>query len=162
MSSRYFYAVVSMHELISWDETQSCARPNAFLARILSIFHLKLDLLSLHDYYFESVRVGQGDVFVYRNKATSPDLVAFDLYKEPSDQLDLISMAVVCRPELANEARDNIRSFYDAADCKLCLEESNISGKVIEMIAESNYPKEFPNSNYRQKLRTHLAEPSSI
>lgn len=162
MTSRYFYVVVSANDLIEWDEDAQCAHPNRYLANILAAFHLQLDLLTVHDHYFDGIRVGQGDVFLYRETSSSQNLLALDLYKEPSDQLDLISMAIVSSTELAETVRDNVRAFYDGAQCKVCLEESNISGKVIEMIAESNYPKTFEHSNYRQQLRVRLAKPSSI
>ncbi|MDX1695413.1 MAG: hypothetical protein R3208_16745 [Ketobacteraceae bacterium] len=156
IESRYFFAIVSANDLIVWHEADQCALPNPHLDLVIRDFSLDLNLLAVHDHYFDAVIVGQGDVFVYKTTQNAENLLAFDLFKEPSDQSDLIRVAVRSSSELVPRVRSNFRAFYDSAGCQVCLEESAISGKVIEMIDAANYPRDMSRSGYRQKLRACL------
>ena len=92
-------------------------------------------------------------MFLYEAVEGARNVIAFDLYKEPLDQMDLIRISVRCNSQALDNVRKYARQFYDSASCQLCMEEANISAKVIETLDRSSYPKLYQQSNYRQRLR---------
>lgn len=156
IESEYFFAVVSMTDFLDWDESENCCGANQYLKKVVESLNVQLDLVRLHDFYFDNILVGRGDVHLYKESPDAESFIAVDLFKEPTDQLDLVSISVRCNTSRLKDIRLNMRSFFDSASCKVLLEETNISPRIIEKIDPENYPRIFDVSNYRQKLRTYF------
>lgn len=155
IESEYFFMVVSMADILQWDESEMECRPNVYLAKVLECLNVDIDLLALYDNYLNKVMVGRGDVYLYKEQAESDSFIAFDLFKEPSDQLDLINISIRCNSESLPDVRANVRYFFDSCATKISLEESNLSARVIDKVDVNNYPRVIEVSNYRQRLKVY-------
>ncbi|WP_395675939.1 hypothetical protein [Inquilinus sp.] len=129
---------------------------NPFLQEILDEFGIDLDLKDFHDRYFDDIKIGNGDVFLYSNQRNSENLFVVDLFRDIDDQLDSISFGIRCEKTLHPFVRKRVLRFFDSASCQFSLEESSHSQKLRKMIDKGNYPKliEYPECNrtYLQQL----------
>lgn len=144
-----FDICVSISDLVSWMEDEHAA--NADLASALSIAGLDLDLTKLYDCYVEGTPIGAGDVYVY-SSAVSKSLLAINLYRGLTDQLDLITASLRVDPNLIELLLPQLRRFFDAAECQVLFNQSSHSMQLRSMLDKSRYPLLVDESEYRQQL----------
>lgn len=147
-----FDICVSMSDLVSWTEDEQF--PNADLKAALSAAGIELDVAKLHDFYFDSTPIGAGDVHVC-SSAANESTVAIDLYRELTDQLDLIVVCLKIDKALLNIALPLLRRFFDAAECQVLFSETNHSTRFRSLTDESRYPLLVGENGYRQQIIFH-------
>lgn len=144
-----FDICVSISDLVSWVKDEHS--PNADLAAALSLAGIDLDLAKLYDCYIERTPIGTGDVHVY-SSALNKGLLVIDLYRDLTDQLDLISASLRVDRDLVESLLPRLRRFFDAADCQVLFSQSNHSRQLRLLLDESRYPLLVDESGYRQHL----------
>ncbi|WP_047304861.1 hypothetical protein [Pseudomonas fluorescens] len=148
-----FDICVSMPDFVTWAEDRHL--PNADLAAALSTLGIALDINQLYTRYFDDTPVGTGDVHVYPSTG-SQSLLVIDLYRDPTDQLDIVSVSLKIEPALLPLALPLLRGFFDAAECQVAFRQSSHSQQLRSLIDESRYPAPSDESGYHQQLIVHL------
>lgn len=144
-----FDICVSMSDLVSWVGDEHS--PNADLEAALSAAGIELDIAKLYDHYFEDTPIGAGDVHVY-SSAVSESLLVIDLYRDMTDQLDLITASLRIDKTQLNFSTPLLRLFFDAAECQVLFSQSTHSKRLHSLIDESRYPFLINESGYRQQI----------
>jgi hypothetical protein len=149
LNSLHFCIAVSVSDLFVWSDAGEVVSAKESLTDLMQALDVKCDAVDLLHKY-DGVPSGQGDMYVYDGGAKDTEL-AFNLYKEPSDQLDLIS--VYCRTQTFNSAaRAAFRSLFDAAQYQVHYEEANRLDRVVQFLNRSAYPRPIGDAGYMQQL----------
>lgn len=129
--------------------------PNANLKTALEAMHINLNLCGLCDYYFDEIAVGTGDILVFTSSRFTETYFIADLYREMTDQLDIVTFYVSCpHQEVFEQVKPYLRSFFDQASCQISYEESNISmtaGSIYECRSDDTH-RVIKETGYRQKV----------
>jgi hypothetical protein len=145
-----FLMIVSASDLVQWPSKGAPESANPRFADVAKALGVKVDAVALCRMYFEQLQPTEGDVYLHVNSATGA-LLAVDLYKDPTDQLDLIT--VCCRMRSASVAvRHSFRAFFDSVEHQLMYEEGRWIKAVDERIDQAAYPRSVSGSSYSQKL----------
>ncbi|PVZ85491.1 hypothetical protein C9426_19660 [Serratia sp. S1B] len=124
---------------------------NTDLKAALEALHINLNLCDLCDYYFDEIAVGTGDILVFKSSQLTDTYFIADLYREITDQLDMVTFYVNCpHQETYERVQPYLRSFFDHASYQFSYEEScasmvvnnivkNKSGDVYRVIKEAHY-----------------------
>lgn len=148
-----FCLAVSVPDLLTWHgDGESEPSENEVLKTVLKALGVTLDLRTLHAAYFEQTAVGRGDVYVYRSTRDSKNVFAVDLYRDLSDQMDLVTLAVGCEAHCLPIVRSQLRAFFDAASCQVHYEEASYSARLRRMIDPRTYPAILEDSGYAQQM----------
>lgn len=147
-----FDICVSMSDLVSWVGDEHS--PNADLEAALSAAGIELDIAKLYNHYFEDTHIGAGDVHVY-SSAVSDSLMVIDLYRDLTNQLDLITVSLKIDKPLAHLVLPLLRQFFDTAECQVLFSQSTHSKRLHSLIDESRYPVLINESGYRQQIILH-------
>lgn len=147
-----FDICVSMSDLVSWVEDEHS--PNSDLEAALSAAGIDLDIVKLYDDYFECTPIGAGDVHVYSSFANESFMV-IDLYRDLTDQLDLITVSLKIGKPLTHLVLPLLRRFFDAADCQVLFSQSTHSQRLRSLTDESRYPLPMGENGYRQQIIFH-------
>lgn len=148
-----FDICVSMPDFVTW--AQDGPVPNADLAAALNTLGIALDIGKLYTSYFDDTPVGAGDVHIYPG-TESASLLVIDLYRDPTDQLDIVSISLKIEPRLLLLALPHLRGFFDAAECQVAFRQSSHSQQLRALIDETRYPAPADENGYRQQLIAHL------
>jgi hypothetical protein len=141
-----------MSDLVSWVGDEHS--PNADLEAALSAAGIELDIAKLYNHYFEHTPIGAGDVHVY-SSAVSKSLMVIDLYRDLTDQLDLITVSLKIDKPLAHLVLPLLRRFFDAAECQVLFSQSTYSQRLRSLTDESRYPLPMGENGYRQQIIFH-------
>ncbi|MGY2209909.1 hypothetical protein [Pseudomonas pergaminensis] len=147
-----FDICVSMSDLVSWVGDEHS--PNADLEAALSAAGIELDIAKLYNHYFEDTHIGAGDVHVY-SSAVSDSLMVIYLYRDLTDQLDLITVSLKIDKPLAHLVLPLLRRFFDAAECQVLFSQSTHSQRLRSLTDESRYPLPMGENGYRQQIIFH-------
>lgn len=148
-----FDICVSMPDFVTWAEDEHL--PNADLAAALKCMGIALDIIELYTRYFDATPVGTGDVHIYPG-TESASLLVIDLYRDPTDQLDIVSVSLKIEPAAMPLALPHLRGFFDAAECQVAFRQSSHSQQLRSLIDESRYPAPVDESGYQQQLIAHI------
>ncbi|WP_431263012.1 hypothetical protein ACQ859_23510 [Roseateles chitinivorans] len=132
-------------------EVNEQLRPEPELAGLLSDARIELDLVALCNYYLDELRLGGGDVLVFRSSAHAGELIAIDLFREPQDQLDLIYIAYVCDPSRRSVVSSGLLRFFQGCRTQVSYQMSVHHEFVRKMLDVRSYPR-LREKGYRQKL----------
>jgi hypothetical protein len=147
-----FDICVSMSDLVSWVGDEHS--PNADLDAAFIASGIELDIAKLYDHYFDDIPIGAGDVHVY-SSAVSESLLVIDLYRDLTDQLDLITVSLRIDKTQLNLSIPLLRQFFDTAECQVLFSQSTHSKRLHSLIDESRYPLLINESGYRQQIILH-------
>ncbi|WP_426108526.1 hypothetical protein [Pseudomonas sp. TWR1-1-4] len=147
-----FDICVSMPDLVSWGGDEHS--PNADLEAALSSAGIELDIAELYNHYFEDTPIGAGDVHVY-SSAVSESLMVIDLYRDLTDQLDLVTVSLKIDKPLTHLVLPLLRRFFDAAECQVLFSQSTHSQRLRSLTDESRYPLPMGENGYRQQIIFH-------
>ncbi|TLN00171.1 hypothetical protein FDZ73_20235 [bacterium] len=151
--ARDFCLAVSMSDLVTWfGDGDDDFSENEALKAALSALGVTVDLRALYVSYFERTSVGTGDVHVYQPAENSKNVFAVDLYRDLTDQMDIVSFAVGCDEHCLPIVRDKLRSFFDGASCQVHYEEANYLPRLRSMIDAETYPFIIDESGYKQQF----------
>lgn len=146
--SRQFRLVLSLSDLYCWPEDGDDPVLLREWKEIIGL--LRLDesrIAALYDLYFDQTPAGQGDVHVFLNNDQSDGLLAFDLYRDLMDQLDIITVGICVPADVAAQIKSLLRSAFDQASCQILYEEGNSLRNVQQMIELTGYPRALGNFN---------------
>ena len=148
-----FDICVSMPDFITWTEDMHI--PNADLSAALSAMGIALNITDLYDAYFDDTPVGTGDVHIYPSDKNKSFLI-IDLYRDPTDQLDIVTISLKIESELLTLVLPHLRRFFDAAECQVAFRQSSHSQQLRSLMDEGRYPVLIDESGYRQQLVAHI------
>lgn len=142
-----------MSDFVTWVEDECI--PNADLAAALKAMGVTLNITELYDTYFDDTPVGAGDVHIYPS-AENKSFLVIDLYRELTDQLDIVTASLKIESELLTLVLPHLRRFFDAAECQVAFRQSSHSQQLRSLIEEGRYPVLIDESGYRQQLIAHI------
>lgn len=151
ISARDFNLAVSMNDLVTWfgDGDRDFVE-NESLRSAVSALHISVDLRALYVTYFENTPIGTGDVYVYRPEKGRKNVFAMDMYRDLTDQMDIVSFAISCEEHCLPTVRHALRNFFDQASCQVHYEEASYSSRLRSMIDQKCYPRVIKESGYQQ------------
>jgi len=141
-----------MPDFVTWAEDEQI--PNADLAAALKAMGIVLNISELYDTYFDDTPVGAGDVHIYPS-AENESFLVIDLYRDLTDQLDIVSFSLRVEPSVLHLALPHLRRFFDTAECQVAFRQSSHSQQLRSLIDEDRYPVRFDESGYLQTLIVH-------
>ncbi|WP_092295553.1 hypothetical protein [Pseudomonas sp. NFIX28] len=147
-----FDICVSMPDFVTWAEDEHI--PNADLAVALKAMGIALNITELYDTYFDDTPVGAGDVHIYPS-AENESFLVMDLYRDLTDQLDIVSFSLRVDQSALYLALPHLRRFFDAAECQIAFRQSSHSQQLRSLIDGGRYPVLFDESGYLQTLIIH-------
>ncbi|NBF03974.1 hypothetical protein GV819_16900 [Pseudomonas sp. Fl5BN2] len=148
-----FDICISMPDFVTWIEDEHI--PNADLAAALNVMGIMLNITELYDAYFDDTPVGAGDVHIYPSTENESFLV-IDLYRDPTDQLDIVTASLKIEPAVLHLTLPHLRAFFDGAECQVALRQSSHSQQLRSLIDDSRYPALVDESGYQQQLIAHI------
>ena len=89
---------------------------NPNLKKIMEILGLTIDINEINSIY-NNTPCNKGDILVYGNHAKN--CIVFDLYKDPTDQLDVINFGVVCKKSISDKVRELVEAMLNETDKKV-------------------------------------------
>ena len=153
IETHQYYLAVSMSDLVHWhgdgDDDFEASRE---IQSVVDCLGLDVDTKHLYKKYFHETDAGQGDVYAFLNRHESENFLAIDTYREPTDQLDIISIFISASPKLASTVKSKLRKLFDSASCQVVYEEANSLPKIQELLSKNRYPLTIAESGYRQNL----------
>ena len=153
IQARDFCLAVSITDLLAWrGDGDSAPSEHKALKNVLNALGVPVDLRALYAAYVDQTTVGSGDVQVYRPTKDSKNVFAVDLYRDSSDQMDLVTLAVGCDAHCLPVVRSQLRAFFDAASCQVHYEEASFSARLRRMIDPKTYPVTMEDSGYAQQM----------
>ncbi|MEJ7137414.1 hypothetical protein [Amphibiibacter pelophylacis] len=149
--ARDFCLAVSMSDFVTWlsDDDHNFVE-NARFKAALNALGLTVDLRALQVTYFERTPVGTGDVDVYQPSKNSKNVFALNLYRDLTDQMDIVSFGIGCDEHCLSVVRENLRAFFDTASCQIHYEQASYSYDFRSMIDTQRYPVLIEDSGYQQ------------
>jgi hypothetical protein len=156
-----FFGVVSMLDFtVDTGEGDDDFEINPHIHSALDILGITADLRKLYQLYFETPD-GQGDVHAFYGPESTRNVFAIDLYRDPTDQLDIISFGVRCDRNLEMIVKPRLRSFFDSAAIQLGFEEANISTRLRALLGESQYAVLVEAGKFARQQILHSYQPKN-
>jgi hypothetical protein len=153
-----FLITVSMSDLIRWkDESNGVCEPAPSLLDALKEAALTVALRDLYFRYFDEIQVGRGDTYLYSSSKNVESLFAIDLYRELTDQLDLVSFGMTCSRSKASAVATHLHAFFRQASVQVSFEHSSHCVRLRKLIDPTQYPLVVQESGHIQKLITALS-----
>ncbi|WP_313442248.1 hypothetical protein [Stenotrophomonas sp.] len=155
-----FRLVVSMGDLVHYfGEGDDDVVGHPSLQAACSAAGLRVDLAALYLEYFDHIRVGEGDMCVFRRAPADSTMFAIDLYRERTDQLDIVALAFTCATASMPALRFHLRRFFDTAQYPIAFEEGPHLPRARQMADATLYPREYVDNGhpYPQNLRQVIA-----
>ena len=151
--AREFNICVSMCDFVTTsnsDIDQYIA--NIHLVQALNELGVSVDVGRLHFQYFNEIEIGQGDVYLYTNVNQPENIFVIDMYRELTDQMDIVSFSIRCSVETYQKVITNLRLFFDTATLQGAFEQFSYSSRLRTLIDAKKYPYLVSESGYEQKL----------
>lgn len=142
-----------MDDVVTWpDDGNETPIPEQNLQTLLSTLGVSKSLAELYRTYFEETKIGAGDVFVFQPAPGSKNVFAIDMYRDLTDQMDIVTFSVGCSVEIVSIVREKLRAFFDGASCQVHYEEANHSTGLHRMLDVARYPIIIGDSGYKQAI----------
>lgn len=153
--AREFELCVSITDLAPRSEgPTSSPVPDATLMAVFGKLGLHIDLASLRHEY-DSAPTGGGDLHVF--KSIDESVVAVDLYRDPTDQLDLVCIYLRTTEQHADATAVLLTQFFSAAKVQVQFSRSSISIRLREALDSARYPQMLPGAAHPQRYVEHNA-----
>jgi hypothetical protein len=151
-----FRVAISMSDLVVWSgEDDDDFSPHPALVSLLATLGFSFSIRDLYVLYFDRTPVGSGDVHVFRTKSADTNVFAIDMYRDSTDQLDIIALGVRCEELMTPVVKRDLRSLFDSASCQCRFEEANCSVAFRSMIDATKFPVSVGEHGYQQNLIIH-------
>lgn len=150
IASRQFRLVLSISDLYCWSDDDSDPTLRSEWREIARLLGLDANKIAeLYNLYFDRIEVGQGDLYKFVNDSLSEGMLAFNLYRDSTDQFDIIAISVSAPSETLVELKSLLRQAFDLASYQIRYEEGN----VLPHFAEPGvYTRRPGNGEFRQRL----------
>lgn len=153
IESHQFYLAISMADLVSWQgDGDDDLEVRKEIQAVIDLMGLDVDIRHMHEKYFFQLKVGQGDVYAFVNEHQPENVLAIDMYRGLTDQLDIVSIFVRSAPKIAVVVRAQLRGLFDAASCQVIYKEASVLPELQKLLDVSNYPFTLAESGYKQNL----------
>jgi hypothetical protein len=151
-----FRVSISMSDLVVWsgDQDDNFSSHPALVA-LTATLGVSVDIGGLYALYFDTTPVGCGDVHVFSSSSADTNVFVIDMYRDSTDQLDIVAIGVRCEEVLAPIVKRDLRSLFDSASCQVCFEEANYSVAFRSMIDATRFTRSFEDHGYQQNLIVH-------
>lgn len=117
MTPTEFDIAISITDLFFFpDENCDDVQIRSEFLNLLNFLDLKIDIVSFYNFYFDNVKADEGDIYIYDNKK---NILVIDLYKDPFDQIDCISLLVRYGGKLNKEFNKMISDFFNNSEYKI-------------------------------------------
>lgn len=151
-----FRVAISMGDLVVWSgDHDDDFSPHPALVALLATLGVPVSIRDLYVLYFDRTPVGAGNVHVFRAASDGANVFAIDMYRDSTDQLDIVALGVRCDELLAPIVKKYLRSLFDSASCQCLFEEANCSVAFRSMIDAANFPVSVGEHGYQQNLVLH-------
>lgn len=142
-----------MSDLVNWHgDGDDDFEANREIQSAIELLGLYADIKHLYKEYFYQTKTGQGDVYAFLNRNEPKNLFAIDMYREATDQLDIVSIFVSASPKLASIVKAKLRNLFDSASCQVAYEEANSLPKFQQLLNNNKPLITIKESGYRQNL----------
>jgi hypothetical protein len=136
--AREFDVCVSMNDFVSWpDGNDGEFVANVDLQGVIGALGIDLDIGDLYVRYFKNTQLGSGDVHVFRSPANESNIFVVDLYRELTEQLDLVAFSIRCDETCCQTVLKHLRQFFDRASCQVAFEQLGYSQRLRARLDES-------------------------
>ncbi len=153
IETHQFHLTVSMSDLVRWrGNGDDDFEANTEIQSAIELLGLDADINQLYKKYFYQTEVGQGDVYAFLNRNEPKNLFAIDMYRDLTDQLDIVSIFVSSSPKLASIVKARLRNLYDSASCQVAYEEASSLPKLQQLLNKDKYPLAIEENGYMQNL----------
>jgi hypothetical protein len=152
-----FEICVSMTDLVDWsDDSSNTPQENSKLQAIFTALGGAIDVAPLYLAYFEDeYRAGRGNVHVYTFDSAPNSVVALDLYNDPADQLDLITLFVKCDKAASRHIGALVFEYFNSADIQASATQQSVSTRLRDAIDPSRFPRQRSESAHVQLQTWH-------
>lgn len=148
-----FFVSVSMSDLVRWqDNGNGACEPEPSLLAALKEAALTVDVKELYLRYFDEIQVGQGDAYRYPSSEAVESVFAINLYRELTDQLDIVSFGMACDRTKAPIVAEHLHAFFRNASVQVAFERSCYCARLRKLIDRTQYPLVMQESGYAQQL----------
>lgn len=141
---------ISISELL--DDSDGRVQPNARFATLLSCIGIAVDPVAIFDQYVDDVLIGGGDVLLFQSPDNPLNRIIFDLYRDPEDQLDLITIGIFCLSAIQEPVVRALTDFFLNCRKQIYLSLGSASSQLRDLADPSKYPRIRMESGYRQKI----------
>jgi len=153
IETHQFHLAVSMSDLVHWHGSgDDDFEANREIQSAIELLGLDADINQLYEKYFYQIEIGQGDVYAFLNRNEPKNLFVIDMYRELTDQLDIVSIFVGASPELASIVKAKLRNLFDSASCQVAYEEANSLPGLQQVLNNNKYPYAIEENGYMQNL----------
>jgi len=155
-----FHLSVSINDLVVYfGDGDEDVIIHPMLDTVFAALDIAVDFRALYLTYMDRTPIGAGDVHVFQTADLSPNRFAIDLYRELTDQQDIIQLAVTCSEPSIAMVRRCLRALFDRASQQIHLREGCICASAREMLNAARYPRLIAESGYLQNI--HLSRAPS-
>jgi hypothetical protein len=112
---------------------------------------LTVDVKELYFRYFDEIQVGHGDAFWYSSSEAVESVFAINLYREFTDQLDIVSFGMACDRAKAPIVAEHLHAFFRHASVQVAFEHSCHCVRLRKLIDLTQYPLVIEESGYVQR-----------
>ncbi len=152
IDSRQFRLVISFPDLFHWRDDDAPVLLDDW-KRVIELLGLnEAEITALYDLYFDGTPIGQGDVHAFVNSAQPKNMLVFNLYRDLTDQLDIIAVIVSTSRERVTQVKPLLRQVFDLASCQIHYEEGSFLSAFKEITNAEGYPRVIGENAYRQQL----------
>lgn len=153
IESLQFYLAISMVDLVTWQgDGDDDLEVRKEIQAVIDLMGLDVDIRHMHEKYFFQLKVGQGDVYAFVNEHQPENVLAIDMYRGLTDQLDIVSIFVRSAPKIAVVVRAQLRGLFDAASCQVIYKEASVLPELQKLLDVRNHPFTLAESGYKQNL----------
>ncbi|MBV6851338.1 hypothetical protein [Xanthomonas euvesicatoria] len=133
-----FDVCVSISDFIIYpDENSEKSISQPTLLAVFDELGLAISPRDLYAHYFANEKLGTGRVQIYKSHMHAETVVAFDLYRDKFEQLDLVSFSLACSTENLPLVAAKLRAFFDCAEYQIALQQVSHSSRLRKMLDAS-------------------------
>jgi len=134
--------------LYGYRNNDNCVNPN--LTAIMDVLNVYIDAEKIEDLFLNQ-KPGEGDLWVFGDHRSS--CMVFSLYRDPADQMDVITFGIICRNEYRSRLYDLMIAMKEETQKKLQFAEYDVSEKPDWLHAVISGEDHYITGQYEQKIR---------
>jgi hypothetical protein len=151
----HFLLTLSLTELVTYpDDYNDYYEEHSLVRELIRVLKIDFPIKQIHERYFNDP-VNTGDVLLFKSNEGSNNFIIIDTYKDPFDQLDLVSFGAQVNSNDIVETREIFRRIYDK--CRVPISYREGQGVLNEKSTPSNYPMGISIHKYKyaQQLKIY-------
>lgn len=109
-----------------YDYSDGIINPN--FSAVMDVLGIYIDTEKLEKFYFDQL-VGEGDIWAIGDHKNN--CMVFDLYRDLTDEFDVIVFAVICREEISNRIYELLSAIKEETQPQIAFAEYDIREKRV-------------------------------